>query len=268
MREVSVSQTVSVVVPGLGRDVLTGRIDMLLESISTQTALPKEVILIFSSASEELCKQLKTSAWLRLPPDVTVVLNCSQLKLNQADARNFGLGLARGELIMFSDADDPMHHQRVEIATKIFSQHPNLKALAHSYTKSSTRFQSSLIRSRNSIENSLFIHDELVSGSGILWGDSLTIAAQRMNAGCKRRCWFVHGMVPGASIARRSVLTEVPFPCNDVLRRNDGGCLSEDSLWFRAVLRRFSGKNETLYVDLPLIFYIPSGHQMGRTSLI
>jgi hypothetical protein len=45
-------------------------------------------------------------------------------------------------------------------------------------------------------------------------------------------------MVPGASSARRNTMDQVPFQCLPTgvnLKRGDGGCLAEDSLWFRKV---------------------------------
>ena len=254
--------TVSIVVPGLGRDVLSRRVDAFLDSVSRQTLLPREVVLMFSDISEELCASQTSSARFLLPLSVTVIMTCSRSKLNQADARNSGSSLAGGDLIIFSDADDPMHFERVDIITRIFRHNQNLKVFAHSFTRSWSLLSTSLLQSIDFAEplSSLSVNHRPASRNvSIMWGDSLQNEAVRRNFDCKKRCWFVNGMVPGASTVRRSAMAFIPFPCNSVLRRSDGGCFSEDTLWLRALLRKYREKDEALYMDLPLIFYIPNG---------
>ena len=264
MGKTSLLPTASIVVPGLGRDVLSRRVDTFLHSVSRQTLLPREVVLMFSDIPDELCASQTASARFLLPLSVTVIMNCSRSKLNQADARNSGSSLAGGDLVIFSDADDPMHFERVETIARIFQHNQNLKVFAHSFTRSRSLLSTSLMRSIDFAEplsSHSINHRPTSKNVSIMWGDSLQNEAARRNFDCRKRCWFVNGMVPGASTTRRGVMASLPFPCNSVLRRSDGGCFSEDTLWLRALLKKFRGKDEALYVDLPLIFYIPNGRR-------
>ena len=60
--------TASIVVPGLGRDVLSHRVDTFLHLVSRQTLLPREVVLMFSDIhrrtlriSNSICKVFAAS---------------------------------------------------------------------------------------------------------------------------------------------------------------------------------------------------------------
>jgi len=139
-----VMPTVSIAAPCLGRDILSHRADLFLDSISKQTLLPLELILVISGATDQLCSEQATIARTLLPLSVHLTVNCTTSKTNQADARNFASKLASGDLIMFSDADDPLHRERVEIVTSIFRDRENLKVFSHSFTNSKNRFNQSL----------------------------------------------------------------------------------------------------------------------------
>ena len=139
-----VMPTVSIAAPCLGRDILSHRADLFLDSISKQTLLPLQLILVISGATDQLCSEQATIARTLLPLSVHLTVNCTTSKTNQADARNFASKLASGDLIMFSDADDPLHRERVEIVTSIFRDRENLKVFSHSFTNSKNRFNQSL----------------------------------------------------------------------------------------------------------------------------
>eukprot|EP00285_Hemiselmis_virescens_P006075 CAMPEP_0173393062 /NCGR_PEP_ID=MMETSP1356-20130122/21885_1 /TAXON_ID=77927 ORGANISM="Hemiselmis virescens, Strain PCC157" /NCGR_SAMPLE_ID=MMETSP1356 /ASSEMBLY_ACC=CAM_ASM_000847 /LENGTH=679 /DNA_ID=CAMNT_0014351015 /DNA_START=168 /DNA_END=2207 /DNA_ORIENTATION=+ len=264
--------SVSIVVPCLGGDILSGRVDSLLQSVGQQTMLPNELIVALSDSDERMCSGLLRAARIHLPATVSFRMNCSYPRMNQADARNVGAWLATGDLLMFHDADDTMHLQKVEMMTTLFHQKPRLQVFAHSFTRSRPVFAKPLVASTReaSLHPFLSVADSLhLGGAKSFWGDMLRDAA-RAYAGCTKRCWIVNGMVPGASTARKRVIQQVPFQCSRAVntgKRSDGACLAEDSLWFRSVLERFGGNDETLYMDLALIFYVPSGFWKRPSTL-
>lgn len=137
--------TVTIAAPCLGRDILSRRADLFLDSISKQTVLPLELILVISNATEGLCARQVATARQQLPSSVRVTSNCSASRINQAEARNFASALAKGDLVMFSDADDPMHRERVEIVSAIFQGRGNLRVFSHSYTNSMAGLSPSLM---------------------------------------------------------------------------------------------------------------------------
>jgi len=260
---VSQPPNVSIIIPSLGGDILSGRVHTLIESVNQQTMLPGELIVVVSDTDEVKCSSLLRAASQNLPTTVSFQMNCSCLRMNQADARNIGAWLATGELLVFHDADDQMHPQKVEMIATLFHQKLRLRAFAHSFTRSHALFAKPLTGATGmSLHIVLSLADSLQrAGAKSFWGEMLRDAAKAYES-CTKRCWIVNGMVPGASAARRSVMQHVPFRCSwapHMGKRSDGSCLAEDSLWFRKVLEIFRENDETLYMDMPLIFYIPSG---------
>lgn len=98
----------SVVIPTYNRAAFLGE---ALQSVARQTVPPLEVIVIDGASTDD------TEGCVRAAPSVSRVLY-HRLRENAgaAVARNVGVELAKGEIIVFLDSDDlldPTHHARV-----------------------------------------------------------------------------------------------------------------------------------------------------------
>jgi hypothetical protein len=122
---------ISIVVPALGIDLYSSSpIDDLVASISGQTKLPHEVIVVMSGANSSSCSRLH-DILARLPPSVDRKLNCTGEEiLRQHEARNIGVGMVSGDIVSFIDADDTMHRHKMEITLALFRESPALQAIA------------------------------------------------------------------------------------------------------------------------------------------
>jgi hypothetical protein len=211
------------------------------------------------------------SARKNLPQSVHFIAECIFAKLNQAVARNIAWKLASSEVVAFLDADDTAHPQRLEMASLLFSENPDLKTFTHSWARDESAFGGDLLVNSciSHRAEALVVTHGLSEGSSppsVLFGDTMASLGRAVSRRCKlydRKCFIVHGMVPGAGIARRSALERVPMiDCSDKrgpdVLRGDGGCVAEDSKWMREMLRVFPERQHHLYVKLCLIRYMPS----------
>ena len=84
---------ISVVIPTLNE---AARIGKLLESLQNQSAPPLEILVVDGGSSDETAREVARFSGVRC-------LNCDR---GTARQRNFGARAARGELLVFFDADD------------------------------------------------------------------------------------------------------------------------------------------------------------------
>ena len=124
------SSRISIVVPALGSDLYSSSpIDDLVASISGQTTLPHELIVVMSGANSSSCSRMH-GILAKLPPSVDPKLNCTGEEiLRQHVARNIGVGMVSGDIVSFIDADDVMHRHKVEVSLALFRESPALKAI-------------------------------------------------------------------------------------------------------------------------------------------
>ncbi|MGM0934478.1 MAG: glycosyltransferase family 2 protein [Bacteroidota bacterium] len=114
---------ISVVIP------LYNKIDSVLgtlNSISNQTYLPKEIIIVndgSTDGSEKLIKELNNPL-IRL---------FNQTNEGVSAARNFGIEKAKGEWIAFLDADDEWKPTYLENINFLYKNYPNCEVLATAY---------------------------------------------------------------------------------------------------------------------------------------
>jgi hypothetical protein len=265
---------VSIITPALSGDVLAGKLAMFLQSISMQSTLPKEVVVVLSDADENICDKMFREAREILPTSVTFMANCSYHRMNQATARNIAIRMSTADVCIFNDADDELHYQKVEIVRMLFEQNPNMQAFTHGATRDKLIMVRPIVPQLSSKPNRSIPYHKPVPSPQVnitqalssqpalfMWGDQLQIAARGKRALCLRRCWIVYGMVPGASTARRSAALEVPFICRNAAGdlRYDGACLAEDSLWVRNMLKKYQHKDSVIFSNLPLIYCVPHG---------
>jgi hypothetical protein len=119
--------TVSIVTPAMPGDISSGKMETCFQSIVNQTLQPKEIVALLSGTDDEMCKRMHDLARRVLPDSIAFRANCTRPKLNQAESRNAAVLLATGDVCIFHDADDEMHHEKVEIVTMLFTQIPGLQ---------------------------------------------------------------------------------------------------------------------------------------------
>lgn len=123
---------ISVVIPCYGPHLQY--IDSTLSNIIDQTSLPKEIILI-SSETDDKTKQEIVNKYSSLFENKNIIFKVINTTLQQYAGinRNAGAMLATSEYIMFINANDIIHPQKIEI-TKYFLKRYQPNMLLHSYT--------------------------------------------------------------------------------------------------------------------------------------
>lgn len=110
------SPLVTVIIPTFNR---LRWIPICLDSIKAQTYPHIETLVIDDGSSDG------TVAWLKSQPEYSFVRVHEQPKNGGASiARNDGIRLAQGELIVFIDSDDALLPNHIETAVNIFRDHP------------------------------------------------------------------------------------------------------------------------------------------------
>ncbi len=109
---------VTVIIPTFNR---LRWISVCLDSIKAQTYSHIETLVIDDGSTDG------TVAWLRSQADYSFVRLHEQPKNGGASiARNDGIRLAKGELIVFIDSDDALLPHHIETAVRVFAEHPNV----------------------------------------------------------------------------------------------------------------------------------------------
>lgn len=109
---------VSIIVPTFNRRNWIGE---CLDSIKAQTYTNHETIVI------DDCSTDGTADWLASQPQYQFAQVHVQPKNGGASiARNDGIRMARGELIVFIDSDDALAPNHLERAIAVFDKHPNI----------------------------------------------------------------------------------------------------------------------------------------------
>lgn len=112
-------------------------LDELLVAYAKQTVLPTEIVISLSqvnSIQPELVTAFEKKVW----PFTVIVLKHSQ-KYPAAINRKFAARASSGDLLMFQDADDLPHPQRVEIVKFIFENN-RIDHLIHSCVPETREF--------------------------------------------------------------------------------------------------------------------------------
>lgn len=120
--------TVSVVIPCVPQHV--PHLFNLLSHYARQTEVPQEVIISLSrigSVPQDLINKLTDTKW----PFKLVLIRNTQ-RTSAGKNRNLGAQAAQSDIIMFQDADDIPHPQRVEIVKYFFSKY-DIYHLMHSF---------------------------------------------------------------------------------------------------------------------------------------
>ncbi len=109
---------VTVIIPTFNR---LKWIPICLDSVKAQTYPDVETLIIDDGSTDG------TVAWLESQPEYSFAQIHVQPKNGGASiARNDGIRLAKGELIVFIDSDDALLPDHIETAVRVFAEHPNV----------------------------------------------------------------------------------------------------------------------------------------------
>jgi glycosyltransferase involved in cell wall biosynthesis len=112
------SPLVSVIIPTYNRRRWIGE---CLDAIKAQTYTNVETLVIDDRSSDD------TVQWLRAEPQYSFTQIHVQPKNGGAsEARNAGIRLSKGELVVFIDSDDALAYNHIEKAVEIFQKHPEV----------------------------------------------------------------------------------------------------------------------------------------------
>lgn len=110
--------SVTVIIPTFNR---LKWIPICLDSVKAQTYPDVETLIIDDGSTDG------TVAWLESHPEYSFAKIHVQPKNGGASvARNDGIRLAKGELIVFIDSDDALLPHHIETAVDVFAKHPNV----------------------------------------------------------------------------------------------------------------------------------------------
>lgn len=104
---------------------------IMLDSLVAQTYLPDEVVVAMSEISGGEARRLEAS--FSSYPFLVRVLDTAK-KQFPGQNRNRGAAAAAHEILVFCDADDECHKQKIEITRHIFSQY-NPKLFLHGFKR-------------------------------------------------------------------------------------------------------------------------------------
>ena len=112
------SPVVTIIIPTFNRLNWIGE---CLDSVKAQTYPDVETLIIDDGSTDG------TVAWLKSQPQYSFAQIHVQPKNGGASiARNDGIRLAKGELIVFIDSDDALLPHHIETAVSVFEKYPNL----------------------------------------------------------------------------------------------------------------------------------------------
>tara|TARA_Y100000816_G_scaffold212500_1_gene158021 strand:- start:1542 stop:2234 length:693 start_codon:yes stop_codon:yes gene_type:complete len=103
----------------------------LIKNMNEQSLLPDEVILCISEISLEdsqaILEKHTTNSKFEL------VIHGTPEKQNQSQNRNRGILIAKHKFVMNCDADDIIHHEKIEIMKYILGLRPHTNLICHNY---------------------------------------------------------------------------------------------------------------------------------------
>ena len=127
--------SISLCIPAIPRDVESGCLDKLMQSIKRQTFKVSEVVISFSNSTYAEARRVKMLAQATVSTIPVKILRFSEVSV-QGKSRNNAALVSASELVSFMDADDEMHPHRMEAIQEAFRTHRDLQVLLHGYVES------------------------------------------------------------------------------------------------------------------------------------
>lgn len=212
--------TVSVIIPCVPKHV--PHLLNLLGHYARQTEVPQEVVISFSRMDlipKTLVDQLANKDW----PFRLVLIRNTQ-KTSAGKNRNLGVQAAKGDILMFQDADDIPHPQRIEIVKYFFSTY-DIYHLMHFFVGT------------KKVENKGEIPEECTCYQK----DKIAFKV----SACYEESSEHFPIHNGQPCVLRKIASQVMWP--------DQYTMGEDVAYNKAIYSKFPGK--TMVIKVPLIVY-------------
>ena len=101
----------------------------IMKLLTSQTSPPDEIVLAVSGVNDAVAKTLRsTNFGPRVRMDVV------KIRQNASQNRNRGTRASKGDVIVYQDADDLPHPQRIEVVRHLFSRY-DVQHLMHAYAR-------------------------------------------------------------------------------------------------------------------------------------
>ena len=235
-----IMSNISIVIPCYPPHIIY--LDNTFNDILKQTILPQEVILAISGINEET-KHILYNKFVNLFKNSNIEFSLIHTEKNQFAGvnRNMGATMAKNDYIMFIDADDCLHPQKIEI-TKYFLCKYNPNVLVHSLSIGQKKDDYSAI-------NFDYINAEITM-SETIYKNTFSSSTRNRSRELKGRntCIYIgdtpnYGTAHGFPTVKRSVMDT--FKYTDMKRAQDG-------VFLRDILYNIGG---IIHVNLPLINY-------------
>lgn len=110
-------------------------LERCLQNVMQSTVLPNEIIIAASEVNEKKEKELYDSL-IKICKNVKLIIYGTTDIAYAGVNRNRGYTKSSNDIIMFIDADDFIHPQKVEIIQKCFEKFPDCKQLIHNFSSS------------------------------------------------------------------------------------------------------------------------------------
>lgn len=114
----------AIVIPVHNGQAFIGR---AIESCLHQTMMPYEIIVVDDGSTDE------TSSIVRSFNNALIKLVPNEKNSGPSCSRNHGMRLASADWIIFLDADDIFHPQKIEIIHQCITRDPTIRAIGHSF---------------------------------------------------------------------------------------------------------------------------------------
>lgn len=225
------NKKMSVIIPCIPRDIK--HLDRLFKSIHDQNYKPYEIILAISEINEKEAHNLEIIFKNKYNIPLKVI---STYKKQYAGAnRNRGGKVAKGDILIFMDADDIMYPDKLTITNYIFKKY-NPKFFGHGFTTKSFK---------NQIPQRLYFGDYLYD---VAKRKSFNGEINNVSRGFfPPRCH--HGHI---SVAK-DVFDSIKYREEEQFRRG------QDVFFIRDIIKRYGRKKETGVVfNISLTHYYPS----------
>lgn len=227
------SLTIGVVIPCYKPHI--GVLKNVLDSIEKQTQKPNMVIVSCSSSDES------DIPYKHEDYSYPLKIYTHREKRNISENKNFGTRLINTDIVVYFDADDIMHPQRIEIIYNGFIKNPNMKLLLHSYRLNPTDFNYPIYDINN-------INYEIDPYYICRWG---SVQLKR----------FFNKTIHNSHAAiKKSLFDEIQY-----VETPDAKGF-EDTLFNRTLINKYPNSGFIGYCDYELTWYYPSGTQGTDTT--
>jgi glycosyltransferase involved in cell wall biosynthesis len=135
MRETPQKMSVSVIIPCHARHFV--HIFPLLQHLQNQTSMPEEVVISLSSI--QLISSAEVDSMEKYPWRFSLKILRSKEAIASGRNRNIATQASKGDIVIYQDADDIPHPQRIEIVRNLF-QTRKIDHLLHGWIPESGQF--------------------------------------------------------------------------------------------------------------------------------